>query len=135
MMKQPSSRLILWVAVVTFALHNLEESSADFVGWDKQHLKILESVSPAIADNYWIVITTLSVLAVCIATVIQHRPAVIRRTLRWFAPLMIGVSVWHIGVSLWAGSAQPGVWTALFLNMPVYTYLTYLVYSRRGPRP
>lgn len=119
---QKNSRLarLVWLSVAVFTVHNLEEVIGDFSGWGQAHFAVLQHQPEALASNYDLIIIGLTLAVLLYAWVLRKNTSHLRRVLPWFASIMIVVSLWHIGVSLWAGSAQPGVWTAAFLNLPCY---------------
>ncbi|MCC7055626.1 MAG: HXXEE domain-containing protein [Gemmatimonadaceae bacterium] len=118
-----SSRIALrWVPIFTlFELHNLEELLLDMPAWGRQHLPWLRDSRLGVGTMV-IAIALLSAVLFLVAWRIRQDDSRTRWLQRLFLGVMLAVFGWHIAISLWAGSLQPGVRTAV-LFLPVYAWL------------
>ena len=121
------------VALIVFAAHNLEETIAMANGWAIHHLPRLSWT----ADQWPIFAAAATVLTLIVGLIawnFWHRP---ERSIRWlkiFLWIMLLNAIWHIGVSVYTQSLAPGVVTAVFLILPLYSLILHrLPQAQRVP--
>jgi hypothetical protein len=125
----PARRWILLVAL--FALHNAEEVFLDLPGWARTHVGWLRGLEFSQGDMALAVLALTGAIAAWAFAVRRNLELTILSQ-QWFLTLVSAVFVWHMAVSIWAGSFQPGVWTSMaFLPVFLRMLATMAVERRR----
>ena len=112
-----SHEYVLWVMVVAYAMHIVEEHNLDWQGWVKRHAHF--DVPRA---DFYVVNAALVVGMVATATVGWRLPEL---SLAPAALMFINGLFFHIGASLVKRQYSPGALTSLVLFLPVGAWAYY----------
>ncbi len=101
---------VLWLLTLAYAVHAMEEHSSNWVGWAQS-----AGLSFSWADFY---LTNLTVVLFgIVASVIGWR--IPSFSLAFPALAGINALVFHVGASIVAGRPNPGMFSAIFLFVPL----------------
>jgi hypothetical protein len=115
-----SHEYVLWVLVVGYAIHVVEEHNLDMVGWVKRNAQ----VEFRLADFY-VVNAALLVGMIATASIGWRLPEV---SLAPAALMFINGLFAHAGASLLKRKYSPGVLTGLVLFLPLSLWAYYAAY-------
>jgi hypothetical protein len=116
-----------WIPVMAvFIAHNIGEVAGNMPQWGQDHFALLRGVGNYQLQFAILVIVLISVL-IAIAFNCRNNYKLTRLLLEIFTIFMIGNCIWHLCTSLYAGSPSPGLFEALFLGLPVYSYTLYRI--------
>ena len=102
---------ILWVMVVAYALHIVEEHNLDWKGWVKRNARFDVSFA-----DFYVVNAALIVGMIATAQIGWRLPQL---SLAPAALMFINGFVFHLGASLVKRQYSPGALTSLFLFLPI----------------
>jgi hypothetical protein len=114
-------RRLLWLLPVLFGLHNLEESFA-MVAFSRAHLPGLHSVTQPQFNAAVILITAAGFIITYLSIAKGLRGAWAYAPL-WLQSILFVNALTHIAASVYAGEAAPGIYTAVFVNIPFSLWL------------
>lgn len=115
-----SHEYVLWIMMMAYAAHILEEYTLDWSSWAKQALG-LEVSWP----HFYVVNFIVIVLGIGAAAVAWRLPAV---SLMFPALALINGIFFHIGPTLAQGRFSPGTITAVLLFLPIGLWSYYSAY-------
>jgi hypothetical protein len=123
-----------WFPVIAvFIVHNIGEVAGNMPEWGKEHFAVLSW-----AGNYQlefgIMVAILVSAIIIVAVSFRKNHKITRRLMEIFAIVMILNCIWHTCTSIYAGSISPGLFEALILGLPVYSYTLYCLirYEKRS---
>ena len=111
---------VLWVMVVAYALHIVEEPNLDWKGWIKRHANF----DVPLADSY--VVNAALVVGMITTAMIGWRLP--KLSLAAAALMLINGLFFHIGASFLKRRYSPGVLTSLILFLPIGAWAYYGAY-------
>ena len=111
---------VLWVMVVAYALHIVEEHNLDWKGWVKRHANL----DVPLADSY-VVNAALVVGMIATAMIGWRLPEL---SLAPAALVLINGLFFHLGASLVKRRYSPGALTSLVLFLPIGAWAYYGAY-------
>jgi hypothetical protein len=121
------------ILLTVFVIHNLEELIFDIYEWELTHnlpswmegSRRFHTYIQLTAPKFTLIILALCVLVSGLAFLLRNRPRASRYWMTTFVVIMLSVYVGHIVTSLYAGSPQPGVFSAVLQGIPVYGFALY----------
>ena len=113
----------LWLpALAVFTAHNLEELIGIYTDWPANTFSSL-----AWTRGHWpaflVAIALLTAFIGIFAYKFRENVRVTKALLKLFCVIMLANVLWHVGVTVRAGSISPGTITAVLINLPFYLYL------------
>jgi hypothetical protein len=111
---------ILWVMIVAYAMHIVEEHNLDWRGWVKRHANFDVSLA-----DFYVVNAALVVGMIATAMIGWRLPEL---SLALAALMFINGLFFHLGASLVKRQYSPGALTALILFLPVSAWAYYGAY-------
>ncbi len=109
------------VPLILFTVHNLEEVLFDLPAWGREHFEVFRGIDISVMD-FAVAVMALTLALLVAAFAMRHRRETTLRMQRLFLIAISLVFCWHIGVSLWSVSLQPGVVTSV-LFLPLFVAL------------
>jgi hypothetical protein len=116
-----------WVPVIAvFIVHNIGEVAGNMPEWGREHFALLNWAGNYQLE-YGILVAILISVIIIIALSFRNNHKITRRLLEIFTIVMIVNCIWHTCTSIYAGAISPGLFEALILGLPVYSYTLYLL--------
>ncbi len=128
------SLLQWWLLLfVVFVIHNLEEILFDMYGWEMTHRlpswmeagRELHTAIQLTPLRFSAIILVICLVISGLAFLLRNHPQASRYWMMIFVLIMLGVYMGHVVTSLYAGSPQPGVYSAVLQGVPVYGFVLY----------
>ena len=135
------SILRCWLVLLSvFVIHNLEEILFDIYAWEMTHslpswMEAARKFHTSIQltrPRFFMILLVMCLVVSGLAFALRNRPRASRNWMTTFVVIMLGVYLGHVATSLYAGSPQPGVYSAVLQGLPVYSFVLYQI--RRAPR-
>jgi hypothetical protein len=115
-----------------FVVHNLEEIVLDLPAWGRVHIAFFNGLDMSRSVFGGVVVALCAVLF-GLAYVYRRNLLTTVKLMATFLAVMLCVFLWHLGISLYTHSVQPGVITAI-LFIPFYAYWLVRLLSRAEHR-
>ena len=116
-----------WVPVMAvFIVHNIGEAAGNMPKWGQEHFAFLHGIGN-LQLEFAIMVTILILVLIAIAFACRKNYRLTRLLMLIFTIFMTGNCIWHTCTSLVARSPSPGLWEALILGLPVYSYTLYRI--------
>jgi hypothetical protein len=123
-----------WLVLLSvFVIHNLEEILFDIYAWEMTHdlpswmemSRRFHTYIQLTPSRFVAIVVVLCLVVSGLAFLLRNRPRASRYWMTAFVVIMLGVYLGHLVTSLYAGSPQPGVYSAVLQGMPVYGFVLY----------
>jgi hypothetical protein len=110
----------VWLSPVAFFIHALEDAP-HLAGW-MNAVPLFEHVTQAQLNTALVFFVSLATLTTYLA-VAKREWCVALYSMLWMQGILFLHGIAHIIPSIWVLSYIPGLWTAIFLDVPVAVYL------------
>jgi hypothetical protein len=128
------SLLRWWLLLLgVFLIHNIEEIIFDIYAWEMTHdlpswmqmARKFHTYIQLTPSKFVMIVVALCLVISGLAFLLRNRPPASRYWMTAFVVIMLLVCLGHLLTSLYAGSPQPGVYSAVLQGLPVYSFVLY----------